>query len=309
MNRTALALTMLQILKSRSLIKKGELAELLETNPRNIIELKRELEVAGYNIETVSGPDGGYRLVDDSLLAVPDLTNEETEALKEVLSYLRSTDTALRKDAEVALQKVLGAALRSNNEQDEVYSSGVRLAISQKELAERYAFLQRMIRETRRVKIRYRQKNTRVEEWVIHPYGMFLYKGMWYLVGFREKDHEVTLKLNRIASLEETELKFYRPEDFDIRKYATSYGIPIRGQNHLKCRIKGRYYISEYIYGENQKISAVDDDTMLFEADFPNEMSMKSFVLDLGSDCTVLEPEWLRDYLKEESSKIQEKYE
>ncbi len=309
MNRTALAITMLRILKSHSLLKKGELAEMLETNPRNIIELKKELEVAGYEIETVSGPDGGYRLRDDSLLAVPDLTMEELDALKEVLSYLRSTKTALRKDAESALEKVLGASVKQEGETAEVYSSGIRLAMDQKEIAARYEFLQKAIQSQTRVKLSYRMRNTKVDSWTVHPYGLFLYKGMWYLVAYREKDHEITLKLNRIVSMEETGVKFSRPDDFDIRKYASSYGIPIKGERHLKCLISKRYYISEYIYGENQKIRAVDDDTVLMEADFPNEMSMKSFVLDLGSDCTVISPKWLKDYLKEESKKISEKYE
>ena len=299
---------MLQILKSRSLVKKSELAELLETNPRNIIELKRELETAGYDIETVSGKNGGYRLRDEGLLTTPDLTPAETEALQEVLLYLRSSDITLRKDAESALEKVLSVTL-NEHDSDDIYSSGTRLAISQKELQKRYEKILAALHLRHRLIISYRPSNRKVEKIVMHPYGMFVYRGMWYLVGYSEKrKREATLKLNRIEEIEEMEVSYSIPDDFSIRRYASSYGISIHGDNHLKCQIRGRYYISEYIYGENQKITPLSDDLILFEADFPNEMTLKSFVMNLGADCEVTEPQWLIGFLKEESEKIAKMY-
>ena len=44
MNRTALCIRMLELLSTKKIYKISELAELLETNPRNIIEYKKELE-------------------------------------------------------------------------------------------------------------------------------------------------------------------------------------------------------------------------------------------------------------------------
>ena len=308
MNRTSLAIQMLRILKARPVTKKQELAELLETNPRNIIELKRELETAGYNIEVTSGPNGGYRLVEEGMLATPDLTKEESEALQEVLLYLKSNRVTLRKDAESALEKVLAVSLKEGSGEN-IVSSGTRLAMPLSQLQSVYETILHAIEDNHRIRITYKTGNQKTSTWVIHPYGMFLYKGMWYLVGYREHDHEVTLKLNRILKLEVLNLPFSKPSDFSIRKYATNYGISVEGDNHLKCMIANRFYISEYIYGDNQKIEPIDDKTILFEADFPNELTLKSFVLDLASDCRVLEPEWLAEYLKEESEKVHSLYE
>lgn len=50
------------ILYTRDIMSIKELAEELDTNPRNIPEFRKELEAAGYPIETVSGRYGGYRL-------------------------------------------------------------------------------------------------------------------------------------------------------------------------------------------------------------------------------------------------------
>ena len=55
MFRTALCIKMLMILFTRDVVSIKELSEELETNPRNIPEYRKELEAAGYPIETVSG--------------------------------------------------------------------------------------------------------------------------------------------------------------------------------------------------------------------------------------------------------------
>ena len=61
----------------------SELAQQLETNPRNIREFRKELEVAGYNIKEIKGRYGGYVLDEDDLFPVIRLTNEEVQALDE----------------------------------------------------------------------------------------------------------------------------------------------------------------------------------------------------------------------------------
>ena len=65
MNRSALVIKMLNYLYAngrKKPVSREDLAEVLETNVRNIVEFKKELEVAGYLIESVRGKDGGYIL-------------------------------------------------------------------------------------------------------------------------------------------------------------------------------------------------------------------------------------------------------
>ena len=62
MGKAGMCIAMLQILNTGKVYKVSELAELLETNPRNIIEYKKELEEFGYYIENIPGRYGGYRL-------------------------------------------------------------------------------------------------------------------------------------------------------------------------------------------------------------------------------------------------------
>lgn len=60
MGKTSNCLKMLQILSSGRVYKGQELADILETNVRNIAEYRTELEMAGYYIEGIPGKYGGY---------------------------------------------------------------------------------------------------------------------------------------------------------------------------------------------------------------------------------------------------------
>ncbi len=69
MGKAAMCIRMLQILNTGRIYKISELADLLDTNPRNILEYKKELEeVAGetnhsFFIETVPGRYGDIDLL------------------------------------------------------------------------------------------------------------------------------------------------------------------------------------------------------------------------------------------------------
>ena len=76
---------MLKLLNAYDIISKGELAVLLETNERNIIEYKNELESCGYQINVIPGKFGGYSLNKESLM--PSLALTENENLLPVLNF------------------------------------------------------------------------------------------------------------------------------------------------------------------------------------------------------------------------------
>ena len=55
MKRCAACIRMLQLLRSRGFMTREELAQELDTNVRNILEYRKELEEAGYVIEGTTG--------------------------------------------------------------------------------------------------------------------------------------------------------------------------------------------------------------------------------------------------------------
>ena len=81
MGKTSNCLKMLQILSSGRVYKGQELADILETNVRNIAEYRTVLEMAGYYIEGIPGKYGGYRLITQSVIPTVRLNEAEQRAL------------------------------------------------------------------------------------------------------------------------------------------------------------------------------------------------------------------------------------
>ena len=52
--------------------------------------------------------------------------------------------------------------------------------------------------------------------------------------------------------------------------------------------------VKERIYGKGQKVEVVDDKTIVLSCKMQNKENIIAFVLGFGSNCEVLEPEWLK---------------
>ena len=90
MGKAAMCIKMLEILNTGKIYKVSELADILETNSRNIGEYRKELEECGYYIETIPGRYGGYKLKDNSIIPSLKLTEEEKEAIIDGFNILMS---------------------------------------------------------------------------------------------------------------------------------------------------------------------------------------------------------------------------
>ena len=93
MGKTSLCIQMLELLNTGRVYKVSELSEILETNSRNIIEYKKELEEAGYYITSVSGKYGGYKLDESSIFPSIKLNNKEKEVILEGFNYILSCNS------------------------------------------------------------------------------------------------------------------------------------------------------------------------------------------------------------------------
>lgn len=66
--------------------------------------------------------------------------------------------------------------------------------------------------------------------------------------------------------------------------------------------------VKEYINGKNQKITAVGSNTTILECDMEYRYNTIRFVLGFGSDCKVIEPEWLKAKVKAEAKRLLDFY-
>lgn len=98
MGKAAMCIKMLEILNTGRVYKVSELADFLETNPRNIVEYKKELEECGYYIDSIPGRYGGYQLNQVNLLPALKLSKLEKEALNNSMNCLLSKNDFLDKE-------------------------------------------------------------------------------------------------------------------------------------------------------------------------------------------------------------------
>ena len=139
MSRTANCIKMLQMLNSGRIIKISEFAEEFETNPRNIIEYRKELEDAGYSIITIPGKDGGYKLHKEDLFPTLKLSGEEKDALNECFSFvLKQKDFTKKKELFKAMGKVCSNYYSNSDGQDVIVIDRFPLAMPEEEIRNRY---------------------------------------------------------------------------------------------------------------------------------------------------------------------------
>lgn len=308
MNRTALTIRMLQILAARDLVKKNELAEILETNPRNISEFKNELEQAGYSIEVVNGKHGGYRLNREHLISAPQLSKNEIDALKRVFSSLLTSHEISYSPLFKQALSALSSSLYSVQGYDVRSYSNVRLNVDPSFYQHCIELCLRGIEERRRVRLIYKKVNSQKKEYIIEPYECITIDGIWYVFTYLKYGDRRTFRLNRIEEIELLDETFVKASEVLSGKSLNEFGYAIEKPVHLHCIISDNDYLAEYIWGENQKITWIKPGVFELEVDFNSKFRCIEFARKAITDIQIIEPQWLIEKLIDDANKLLDNY-
>lgn len=154
MGKAAMCIKMLEILNTGRVYKVSELADFLETNPRNIVEYKKELEECGYYIDSIPGRYGGYQLNQVNLLPELRFSKLEKEALSNSMNCLLSKKDFLDKEKYLGcISKAYSSIKQQEAENDVMVINRFPLAMSQDELSKRYSFINGAIKSKKIDKI------------------------------------------------------------------------------------------------------------------------------------------------------------
>lgn len=319
MGKASMCIRMLQLLNSGRVYKISELADLLETNSRNIIEYKRELEECGYYIISIPGRYGGYKIDKSTIIPSLVLTDDEKKVLSSSVGYIESKDEFLqKKEFEKVISKIMSAINNPEIVEQPYIIPGVTRSMSNEDLFDRYNAIDLCIKQKRKIIIHFLSIDNVVRERKIEPYKLFMYNNSWFVIGFCNLVHDYRyFKLNRIEKYEITKEKFIVPKYFDEKEYFDKNGFKkgtdwandhnaINEWIHIKLLLHNRpaLYVKEYIYGKNQNIIAIDKDNTILECDMCYKYNVIKFALSFGNDCDVLEPLWLKDEIISIAEKI-----
>lgn len=222
MNRSALCIKMLMMLKARGKMNTKELAEQLETNPRNIREFKKELVTAGYNIQETKGRYGGYYLDEDCLFPSLNLTKDEIYALKESKGFIEShAEFESIKDFRTGLDKVL-CADKDTKQLSRYYLNETSLSLTKKE-KEMMNICQNAIEENLCVELTYQTfKEDKSSSFLVDPYEIIHFRNAYYVLGFSHRRNDYRMYRfgeQRMKDLSLTERKFLKDTNFQIASF------------------------------------------------------------------------------------------
>ena len=152
-------------------------------------------------------------------------------------------------------------------------------------------------------------------EFRLHPYCLKVFKQRWYVVGWHEPTSDVRIySLDRISKIEITPQKFNMPADFDPQEYFEgSFGM-FRNDGvqvatvRLRANEEERAYLRTLPLHHSQQEVEQADDYSVFQYRLRPSFDFKQAILAMGANVEVLEPQWLRDDLRQQLAKMLDLY-
>ena len=238
-----------------------------------------------------------------SLLPAINLSQDEIKMIRDTTSYLASKNDYFGVNE---IDSIFGKILASLDDSKPITPLTMvdkfPLSMTKEELQKRFTVLNDGIESQYKVEIEYLSVAGKVKNHVIHPYKLFVYNGNWFVIAYNETVNDIGyFKLNRINNLYLTRSHFTVLKTYVEEDYLDGYGMVKNGEYyHVELELTNlNTVMKERIYGKNQNVVEIDDRHVRFSADMQNQEMILSFVLSFGNKCKVLEPEWLKEKVKE----------
>ncbi len=313
MKRSAKCIRMLHLLSARGFMTREQLADELQTNKRNIVEFKKEIEDAGYLIESTTGKYGGYRLHNKSLLPSLSLNKDEKRALAEAYEYMKSRPGFIKmKDYEHAMDK-LNAQLQQDREAQRIYMYDQDFPISSA-IQEMVQIAEIAKTKKKVLRILYKGvKDLEAKEIIIHPYEILYYKDAYYCLAYslKAKDfRNFKFSTERMKRVQVEEQSFTRDLDFDLKQHVGNLGLMKCDIHEIEVEVYGMQalLISEKRIGLESKKEWLNENTLYLKTIMEGKVSVLSFLLSLGKEGYLLSPQYLQDEMAEIIKSMQKKY-
>lgn len=308
-----MCIKMLQLLNSGRIYKVSELANLLDTNPRNIIEYKKELDECGYYIDTIPGRYGGYQINSSCVIPALKFSPKEVDVLDESVEYLlKRNDFLLKEEYQKVISKIYSSISKKAFRDEIAIINRFPLSMSEEELSKRFVIIEESMKNKKCIKMTYLSQKNKLKEHIFHPYDMFMYNNAWFVIGWCETYGDIIyFKINRITEIELIDKKYTIFRYYNRSDYIDEFGFKNNGDwYHVEFIAKGTYasLVKERIYGKNQEIISIDDQSTLVKVDMQNKESIIVFILGFNKNIVVVEPMWLKDELVDTANKILELY-
>ncbi|HWD55901.1 MAG TPA: YafY family protein [Acidimicrobiales bacterium] len=205
----------LLVLQSKGRVTAAELAQELEVSERTARRDLEGLALAGVPVYSQPGRGGGWELVGGARTDLSGLTADETRAL-----FLIAGPVAATPAVRAALRKLVRALPATFRPQAEAAAGAVVRDAAGWDHAEpvtpvHLEALQRAVIEGVQVELGYRRRDGEASHRSVHPLGLVVKNGTWYLIGDTAAGQR-TFRVSRVRTVTATDRPIVRPDDFDL---------------------------------------------------------------------------------------------
>ncbi|MEV4289630.1 YafY family protein [Nonomuraea bangladeshensis] len=323
MVRASRLLSLLLLLQTRGRMTAPELAAELEVSVRTVYRDVEALSAAGVPVYADRGPAGGYQLLDGYRTRLNGLTAEEASSLflaglPGPAAELGLADVAAT--AELKLLAALPPEPRSHaSRMRERFLLDVPSWYRSGDDVPHLGEVAEAVWDQRPIHITYRRWGQKEVDRVVHPYGLVLKGGSWYLVAAPPGGPPRTYRVARVLTLETLPGRFQRPEGFELAAFWAGYAKEFRERMYTaECVVKlapGRGELLAYTLGRDVVETALaaagePDPEGWLTLTLPIESITHArwLLLRMGADVEVLEPPELRALMREAVAELHKLY-
>lgn len=301
-------LKMIFILRTKKKVKIKELAKELNVGERQVRRYKNEIDKY-FNIESITGSDGGYSLIDEYFPFKDVLTENEINKLKFIINSLSYKDSSeLMEIVDKLNLKIFKNEKNYLSTEEIIHYSKPKVKVT--ETTKVYNDISLAIQNNNEIIIEYGANNGKDSRRKVQPHKLLLFKGEYYLVATCLLRNEIRyFKLARIKEYIITGFKFEQKQDIDEflkEQEENNMGIYNGKTINLELEIKPPMAntIKERIWVDNQEIIEHDDGKINFRAKIKEGPEVISWILSMSDCVKVLAPNSLRMEIKEKIENI-----
>jgi predicted DNA-binding transcriptional regulator YafY len=297
---------LIMLLQRRTNQKAGDLAKELGVSVRTLHRYIEMLDEMGIPVYSERGPQGGFSLVRGYKMPPLVLTPDEAVTVALGTGMVEELWGELyRETARSALAK-LENILPDEQNQEVAWARRTLIATDLHRsnlaaLTPTLEVLRRSIREHIRVNMGYRSSNSpHPTQRELDPYALIHRWGWWYVIGYCHLRKAVrSFRVDRIESLEMTDLLFGSPEDFDVQAYlAQDWVAPPQVQARMRFSAD-MAHLALYNRAYWESVEEEPDGSVIVSFSAPELYWAASTVMAYGPIVEALEPPELRVMLGE----------
>jgi predicted DNA-binding transcriptional regulator YafY len=290
------------ILLNRKTITASELAERFGVSTRTIYRDIDVLSASGVPVYATQGTNGGISILEDYTVNRTALSNSEKDSILFALQTLKSTQYP---EIDLVLEK-LGSIFK--NTATDWISIDFSPWGANPNAYNKFTDIKTAIMQCRVIEIDYINTNNQKSRRKIEPMRLIFKSQAWYLWGFcLEKQDYRTFRISRIKRVE------IRDETFDRSKVrvveeSSAETEKDKPYTHIILQFTEEALYRLYDDFDDKWIVNNGDGTYTLEISLPEDEWVYGYILSFGCFAKVIEPEHIREIIKDLSMKISEFY-